>query len=1611
MPVTVELIKSDLIEQLEHITRQRLGAERSDLACRFIRGMYEHAPPADLVKERPEHLYASAISFFAFAQRRRAGSAALRLYSPRYDEHGWQSPNTVVEIITDDMPFLVDSVTAELLRLGAEVLLFVHPIFAVERDESGTLKDVTLASEQPTSATESCMQVHVRAQPPESFELIKESLLKVLADVRTAVDDFEAMRTRCATLVDEYAQSEAASDPGTAEALEFLRWLNKDHFTYVGYRYCMFRPEDGSLVLKARYIEGLGILRDPEREVFEGFQPPNSDEFLRIFKANKRSTVHRSVHYDAVVVPEHGTQHDSAERGVHLFVGLFTLSAYSRSPNSIPLLRHKIACTVERSGLPPNSHDGKALRYILETYPRDELFQISIDNLLAISLGVLHLQGRQQVALFVRRDPLNRFVSCLVYVPRDRLDTDLRLKIQDVLGKAFNGAVSAYYTHLSDEPLARLLLIVKTPHGGPSHIDHGALERKLRDVTRSWEDRLHAALINDLGEGLGSQRAKVYHDAFPLSYRERFDAITAATDIEFVEHARTGGEFKLHLYRQVESRPGSVCLKIFSTTGFIQLSDVLPMLENMGLRVISEVPYELRLAGVDSEIWVHDFAMHTEGDLEVDVGAVRENFIEVFGAALKGTLENDGFNRLVLHAGLGVREVRLLRAYAKFLRQARIPFSLRYMENALKGNAHITRALVDLFAARLRPPSKRDARGASGAIAEDVLLNEVMARLDGVQSLDEDRILRRFLRAIQATVRTNVYQTDEHGRPKDYISLKFDSRMLDDLPEPRPYREVFVFSPRMEGVHLRFGAVARGGLRWSDRLEDFRTEVLGLVKAQRVKNAVIVPVGSKGGFVLKRPPPRSAGRDALRREGVACYQMFIRGLLDVTDNLEGDEILPPNDVVRLDQPDPYLVVAADKGTATFSDIANAISRDYGFWLDDAFASGGSAGYDHKKMGITARGAWESVKRHFRELGRDIQRERFTVVGVGDMSGDVFGNGMLLSEQTCLVGAFNHLHIFIDPDPDPAVSFTERRRLFEMPGSTWADYDEKLLSEGGGVYSRDVKSIRLSERARVALDIPSATVTPSELISHLLRAPVDLVFFGGIGTYVKAWDESHADSGDRTNDGLRVNGNELRAKVVGEGANLGMTQLGRVEYSLAGGRCNTDFIDNSAGVDCSDHEVNIKILLGEVERAGDLTRKQRDELLTEMTDEVARLVLRDNYLQTQALTVTEQIGVRYTDRLARSMKALERAGILDRAIEALPDPETLTERLHARVGFARPELCVLLCYAKNALYEELLASQLPDDGFLEGDLFRYFPSALQRRFPEWIKRHRLRREIIATVVSNDLINRMGMTFAQEVSERTGMPTPLVASAYVAARHIHQMDAFWAAVEDLDNQASAVAQASMLLDAGRLLVVTTTWLLRRCGMHLEIRSQIADLESGVGELAQCLESLLGEESCAVLAERVSELQASGVPVEIANVAARLPVLAGACDVVSASSMIGRSVAEVGALYFAVGERFGFDWLRRAAVRLPTERAWDKQAVAAIIDELYTSQRQLVAFMLKGHEGVLDVERVIADWIEEEKPLVQRTQHLLTELKATPTHDLAMLAVANRQLKAMLSGDGAS
>ncbi|MFQ5973385.1 MAG: NAD-glutamate dehydrogenase, partial [Alphaproteobacteria bacterium] len=1340
-----------------------------------------------------------------FGQRREIGEPKVRVFNPRVEEHGWKSKHTVIEVVNDDMPFLVDSVTAELNTRGFTVHLVIHPMVEVERRNGGDLARILPAGGDGSNmaVAESFMHFEIDEQSdPEVLDGLRRGIEDVLRDVRAAVEDWPSMLEKVAAIRGELDKNPAKLPPDDiTEAGAFLQWIADNQFTFLGYREYDYSGR-GATERMTVAPGGLGVLRDPERTVLENWRnnqplPPELEAFVHqptpimVIKANERASVHRPVHMDVIGVKKFNNR--GKVTGERLIVGLFTSAAYSRSPLDIPLLRRKLAYVVDRAGFAPASHDSKALAHILETYPRDELLQIDKETLFDNAVGILHLQERQRIALFLRRDAFERYVSALVYIPRDRYNTDLRRRLAGILERAFNGVVTAFTPYLaSDSVLAQVLFTVKTQPGELPRYNLEDIEAALVEGARSWADRLRDALVESKGEEPGLRLYHRYADAFSSGYRDSYLPEAAVVDIDKIEATLTADELGMNLYRPIEARNDEVRFKIFYVGAQLPLSDVLPMLENMGLKVIGEEPFEVWLDEDEHSIWIHDFDMMSRSGAPVQLAQVKEKFHDAFNRVFKGDIENDGFNRLVLGAGLDWREVVALRAICKFLRQTRTAFSQAYMEQTLANNPDLARLVVALFRVRFDPARQTDGKDDARAIRE-----RIEAGLDAVESLDEDRILRRFVNVVDATRRTNYFQLGADGVPKPYLSLKLDSREIEELPEPRPMVEIFVYSPRMEGCHLRGGKVARGGIRWSDRLEDFRTEVLGLMKAQMVKNAVIVPVGSKGGFVCKRLPT-GGDRAALMKEVKDCYSILMRGMLDLTDNLEQGKIVPPPDVVCHDDDDPYLVVAADKGTATFSDIANGISRDYGFWLGDAFASGGSAGYDHKQMGITARGAWESVKRHFRELGRDIQTQNFTVVGVGDMSGDVFGNGMLLSRHTKMVAAFNHLHIFVDPDPDPAKSLDERKRLFELPRSSWADYDAGLISEGGGVFDRKAKSIKPTPEMKALFGIEADQITPAGLIRAVLAAPVDLLWFGGIGTYVKASHETNAEVGDRANDGLRVDATELECKVIGEGANLAVTQRGRIEFARLGGRVNTDFIDNSAGVDTSDHEVNIKIVIDDIVAAGDLTEKQRNTLLDEMTDDVARLVLNDNYLQSQAITQAELQAHERLDQQWRFVKSLEKEGRLDRAIEFLPDDEEMQERQAQGSGLTRPEYAVLFSYAKLALYDELLPTNVPDDPHLVRDLARYFPERLRERFAEPIARHRLRREIIATYITNSVINRVGATFVHELQARTGMTPADIARAYVVARGAFRLRPLWREIETLDNKVSSETQAEMSLE---------------------------------------------------------------------------------------------------------------------------------------------------------------------------------------------------------------------
>jgi glutamate dehydrogenase len=1595
--------QSSLIESVCARIRERLGDDEAPQAEEFVRQYYRRVPPEDLAELDSLDVYGAALAHWSFARHRDPGTPKVRVYNPEFEQHGWKSAHTVVELVIDDMPFLVDSTTMELSGRGEGIHLLIHPVMRVRREAGGELAGV-LAPDAPAdegTLAESFIHVEIdRHSDAADLKRLRGRLLDVLRQVSAAVEDWPAMRRRAAELIAELRDAPASLDRDECvEAAALLEWLDAHHFTFLGFREYDLVKRDDEDRLRPVARSGLGILREspPAKGASGSTLTARARALARephplVFtKANSRSTVHRPSYLDYVGVKRFAP--DGEVVGERRFLGLYTTAAYRAAADEIPVVRRKVEAVVARASLPSASHAEKALLEILDTYPRDELFQIPEDELFELAMGILALGERQRVRLFIRRDTFERFVSCLVFLPRDRFNTRNRERIQDILAQAFDAERVDFELRLSESVLVRVHYTVRVRPGELGAYDVGEIEARIVEATGSWTDELRDALLDEAGEEEGTALHRRYGDAFPIAYRDDWLARSAVVDIRRIERLAEDEQLAVSLYRPLEAPAGSLRCKLYRRGEPVTLSAVLPMFEGMGLRVRDERPYEV-ITNDGASTWIYDFGVEYSADGELDVDDVRARFQDAFVRVWRGELENDGFNGLVVRAGLDWRAVTVVRAVARYLRQARVAFSQRYMEQALIAHPRIAAALVELFRARFDPA--RDGAPESA----DAIAREIEGAIDAVESLDEDRILRGFLAVLRAMLRTNHFQSDVAGAPKPYLSFKLDPARVPLLPAPRPRFEIFVYSPRVEGVHLRGGAVARGGLRWSDRREDFRTEILGLMKAQMVKNALIVPVGAKGGFVVKRPP---AGREALAEEVVACYRTFISGLLDLTDTVGDGRVTTPPGIVRHDGDDPYLVVAADKGTATFSDIANGIAQEYGFWLGDAFASGGSVGYDHKAMGITARSAWESVKRHFRELGTDIQSSEFTVVGVGDMSGDVFGNGMLLSPHIKLVAAFDHRHVFVDPDPDPEASYAERRRLFELPRSSWADYDRAQISEGGGVWPRSAKSITVSAAAQEALGLEADRLTPAELIRALLRAPVDLLWNGGIGTYVKASAENNADVGDKANDGVRVDAGQLRCRVVGEGGNLGFTQRGRVEYARGGGRINTDAIDNAGGVNCSDHEVNIKVLLDAVVADGDLTGKQRNELLADMTDAVAERVLRGSYLQTQALSLALAQAPAMLDVHDRMMRSLEHAGRLDRDLEALPDGEAVAERAAARAGLTQPELAVLLAYSKITLYAALLDSDLPEDPALEAELAAYFPAPLPERFGDRLARHRLRREIVATRVTNGIVDRAGITFAFRLHEDTGAPPADIARAYAVARDVFDLGGFCADVEALDIEVAASTQIAMLLEARRLVERATRWLLRSRPRPLDIGAEIERFADGAAVVARALPGVLVAAEREAFEGRVTALVENGVPADLARRVATLSDLFAALDIVGVAAVTERSVDEVAAVHFLVGGRLHLHWLRDQIATLPRENRWQAMARAALRDDLFSLHAELTADVLRGGAGEpVDAEARLEGWIEANRALVERCLDILSEIRAGGAYDLTTLPVALRELR---------
>src|SRR5579883_3213174 len=1583
-----------------------------EIQQRFLRTYFRGVGEEDLAERSPAALAGAARSHLELGWRRSPGQALVRIFNPDPEREGFESPHTLVQIVTDDRPFLVDSVGIAFARAGLAMHLIVHPVLEVRRDGRGRLMGLGANGSEPRQAESWELYEIDRQTEPAALERLRHDIESTLSDVGLAVDDWPAMRERVRSVVAdlEHEPPPLPSEEIT-EARQLLDWMEERHFVFLGYRYYRLERGDSDDRLIADARSGLGILRArgngrrPVTKILTGDVRARARdrELLVLTKANSVSTVHRAEYLDYAGVKTFDAR--GRVTGEHRFLGLWTSTAYHRSPRDIPVLRRKVDRVIQYFGVDPHGHDGKAVLNVLETYPRDELFQASVEDLIRIARGVVNLYERRTVRLLTRRDPYQRFYSCLVYVPRDRYNTEVRQRIEQIVLRGFSGRSVESQVQISGSNHARVHVVVRTDPPGPRRVDVAAIERRIAEAALTWTDRLREVLVARAGEGDGIALATRYRRVFPLAYEEDVAPADALADIDDLERLRTApAARRLSLHRPAYQKPARVHLKVVKLGDPVPISDLLPILENFGLRVIAERPYELTWPE-GGAAWIQDFELEHRDALPIDIGRIEVRFKEALTMTWDGDTENDGFNRLLLGADLTAREITVLRAYCRYLLQTGVPFSQAYMERALAANPAIAAGLVRLFEAHLDPaaqpaPSRRarkerpDGRGNSS----EEIAAQIRASLDSVASLDEDRILRASLGLVQATLRTNFYRRDGNGAPLPYLSLKLDPAAIADLPLPRPKFEIFVYSPRVEGVHLRMGYVARGGIRWSDRREDFRTEVLGLMKAQNVKNTLIVPVGAKGGFVPKRLPGGS--REEVQTEVIACYRTFIRGLLDLTDNIVGGRLVPPPQVVRRDGDDAYLVVAADKGTATFSDIANSIAIEYGFWLGDAFASGGSAGYDHKKMGITARGAWECVKRHFREIGVDIQKTDFTVAGIGDMSGDVFGNGMLLSRHIRLQAAFDHRHIFIDPNPDPAVSFAERQRLFDLPRSSWDDYDRGRISKGGGVYPRTAKSITLSPEARALLGLEAALATPVEIMRAILRMPVDLLWNGGIGTYVKSSRESNAEVGDRANDALRINGKELQAKVVGEGGNLGLTQRGRVEYALAGGRLNTDFIDNSAGVNTSDVEVNLKILLNPMIQAGSLTAGERNRLLASMSSEVCALVLRNNYLQSQAISILELQARARLAEFQHLIRSLERSGDLNRALEFLPADDELAERRKAGAGLTRPELAILLAYSKIWLNNHLLDSDVPEDPYLSSELERYFPAPVRRRFARAISRHRLRREIIATATTNSLVNRMGPTFVPRAQEDTGAEPAQIARAYTAAREIFEMRTIWSRIEELDNKVPAKVQYAVVFETSRLLRHATYWLLAR-RRTLKVDAAVAEFRAGVHEL----QLRIGQVLCGAWRDQFEQVRAqhtqAGLPSDLASRVASLEAHNASLDIVELSSAQRIAVIEAARIYFEAGARTGLDWLRGEINKLPVEGTWQATARTGLRDAAMRLHRGIAERVLRRGGRGTAAERV-ARWQQQAGKDLAHWQRTLADMRAAGAADFATLTVGVESLR---------
>ena len=1600
---------SVILSNIAKLIHQKVEGDIAPLIEQFSHLLYDNMSSFDLEGRNDSDMYGAVLSLWRSLNEHKDDAPVIQVFNPSVSENGWKSNHTVIEVIVQDMPFLVDSLRIALNRLDLSPHLMLNAPLKIVRNKNLAVTQLTSTIDnkiKPTSA-EAVFFIEIDRQSEQSeLDNIKSTLLSVVEDIHFTVSDWQPMVTCLNKVISGVKKS---NYPGTKsekeDTLNFLNWIVTNNFTLMGYRYYDVKAVKGDISLDADVGSSLGLMKkskgansrlvsslnEKSREIALG------KNHLILTKTNSKSRVHRPAQLDYIGVKRFDNKGNVT--GEDRFIGLFGSAYYTNSALDLPLINSKVIAVCDASPFANGTHNYKALINILETYPRDEILQSSVEELLNNVTGILQMQERDHTGIFIRRDVFDRFYSCMVYVPRERYTTKLRIETQQLLQAAFSSTEEVEFTTFFSESVhARTHYIVRV-NSTKVDIDVKEIENNLNEAARNWNDKLASALGANRGEAAAKVLSRKYVN-FPQAYKDDILPGSAIVDIEKLERLGVDNDLEMLFYQPVEEKSDSrlVKLKLFHKGEPIHLSTVLPMLENFGLRVIGEVPYEVKITETETS-WIHDFSMSLTGNGKFDISKVRTLFQDAFAKVWHGKLEDDGFNRLILVAGIEGRAVSILRAFAKYKRQIGSRFSQQYIESAFSRYPEISKLLIDLFVVRFDPKNTLASAAKEKVIAK--LLTDIESSLDNVVSLDDDRIIRRFVEMINATIRTNYFQSDPITGEKSYISFKILPEKISDMPQPIPKFEIFVYSPQIEGVHLRGGKVARGGLRWSDRSEDFRTEVLGLVKAQQVKNSVIVPVGAKGGFVCKQLPEGS--REEIFEAGKECYRTFIRALLDITDNIIGGEIVPPKDVIRLDEDDAYLVVAADKGTATFSDIANAISEEYNFWLGDAFASGGSVGYDHKAMGITAKGAWESVKRHFREMDIDCQTTDFTCIAIGDMAGDVFGNGMLLSKHTRLQAAFNHMHIFIDPIPETKNSYIERERLFNLPGCTWEDYNKELISKGGGIFSRHVKSIELTAEIKKMIGTKKESMAPTDLMQALLTMKVDLLWNGGIGTYVKSSTETHLEVGDRANDTLRINGADLQAKVVGEGGNLGLTQLGRIEYASHGGRINTDAVDNAGGVDCSDNEVNIKILLNALVQNGDLTLKQRNKLLYDMTDEVGDIVIEDCYRQTHSLSITAMRGVNQLKEQLRFIHDLERTGKLNRGLEFIPDDEEIADRVSQGKGLTRPELSVLLAYSKMVLKDDLVHIEITDNVYHNSLLVEAFPKQLRDQYQNEMQQHPLRAEIIATKLANKIGNDMGFNFVNRMQEETGASIAEIANCYTIASVVFELGDFWKKVEVLDNQISTAIQTEMLFQYRRTIRRVTRWFLRHRNKSLSLAESIALYQPTFAILSSQLANFMNSDEIEILEKVADDLIKKGVPSVIATRLSQLSTLFSAMDIAAITHENNCTVEQAASLYFKLGARLELHWFLDQITRQPVASHWQALARSSFREELDWQQRSLTSVVLRCQcdAQFADLDQLITAWIATNKQPLDRWKHILADFKVGESHDFAKFSVALREL----------